>query len=89
MSIVARQPQSDNTTLWAESDAGIRIKNIKLSIESDAGSRGMVGLTIKIVDSIFTHPSQLRKFQEILLPSHFPAKREPIQNYNKEDLCLC
>lgn len=28
---------------WAESDAAIRIKNIKFRDESDAGSHGMVG----------------------------------------------
>lgn len=78
-------PQSDNSTPWAESGARIRIKNINLSTEYDVSNHGVVGITITVVNSTFVHSFQLRKFHKFLLPSHFPTKRETIQNYNKED----
>lgn len=66
------------------SEAGIRIKNVKLSAESDADSRGMVVLTLWLAPHSFTLLNS-EKSSQIFLLSHFAAKGKPIENYNKED----
>lgn len=76
--------QMASTHPGAERDAGTQVQTGQLSAGRAVGWG--VGWPPRVLGSTHVHPSQPRKIHRILLQSHLPAEREPIENYNKGDL---
>lgn len=66
--------------------SGMQGPKCRRGSSAPGGLRGGGGWPPRVLGSTHVHPSQPRKIHRNLLQSHLPAKREPIENYNKGDL---